>query len=59
VVQRQGANQISVDLPGIQDTTRAKDIVVKQQRLRFQLVDTENDLQSAMGGSVPLGKPLI
>ncbi|HVV68332.1 MAG TPA: protein translocase subunit SecD [Gammaproteobacteria bacterium] len=58
VVQRQGANQISVDLPGIQDTTRAKDIVGKTATIRFQLVDTENDLQSAIAGSVPLGSRL-
>ncbi len=58
VVQRQGQNQISVDLPGIQDTTRAKDIVGKTATLRLQLVDMESDLQSAIAGNVPLGSRL-
>lgn len=37
VVQRQGANQIVVELPGIQDTARAKDILGKTATLAFHL----------------------
>lgn len=58
VVQRQGQNQISVDLPGIQDTTRAKDLIGKVATLRFQLVDMEGNVQAAVAGSVPLGDRL-
>jgi preprotein translocase subunit SecD len=54
VVQRQGADQISVDLPGIQDTARAKDILGKTATLKFQLVDTDHDAS----GPVPLGSKL-
>lgn len=55
VVQRQGATQISVDLPGIQDTARAKDLIGKTATLHFHLVDTEADVQSAVSGKIPLG----
>lgn len=53
VVQRQGKNHISVDLPGIQDTARAKDLIGKTATLRFQLADTEHDLSAALTGNMP------
>lgn len=43
VVQRQGAHNIVVELPGIQDTARAKNILGKTATLNFVMVD-ENDL---------------
>jgi preprotein translocase subunit SecD len=59
VIQQQGHDQISVDLPGIQDTARAKEIIGKVATLRFQLVDTEHDAQSAQAsGIVPFGDTL-
>jgi preprotein translocase subunit SecD len=58
VVQRQGRDHVSVDLPGIQDTARAKDIIGKTATLKFQMVDVEHDLQSAIAGSVPMGSRL-
>lgn len=59
-VQRQGMNHVSVDLPGIQDTTRAKDIIGKTATLRFQLVDVEHDPQAAMAsGNIPVGTHLL
>ncbi len=58
VVQRQGQHQISVELPGIQDTARAKELIGKTATLKFQLVDTQGDIQSALAGSVPLGDRL-
>jgi preprotein translocase subunit SecD len=42
VVQRQGANRIVVQLPGILDPARAKDTLGKTARLEFRLVDTGN-----------------
>lgn len=57
-VQRQGRNQISVDLPGVQDTARAKNIIGQTATLRFQLVDTEHDAASAVAGNVPMGSTL-
>jgi preprotein translocase subunit SecD len=59
VIQQQGRNQISVDLPGIQDTARAKDIIGKVATVRFQLQDLEHDPnQAARTGIVPLGSSL-
>jgi preprotein translocase subunit SecD len=55
VIQRQGQDNISVDLPGVQDTARAKDIIGKTATLKFMMVDTEHDLQTALEGAVPLG----
>jgi preprotein translocase subunit SecD len=56
VVQRQGAERISVDLPGVQDTARAKLILGGTATLEFHLVDTEHD--AADTGNVPLGSKL-
>jgi preprotein translocase subunit SecD len=58
IVQRQGQNHISVDLPGVQDTARAKEIIGSPATLRFQLVDIEHDPESAMMGEVPIGTKL-
>lgn len=56
VIQQQGKDQISVDLPGIQDTARAKEIIGKTATLRFQMVDTQNDpTAAATSGIVPFG----
>lgn len=58
IVQQQGASQVSVDLPGIQDTARAKELIGKTASLRFQMVDVEHDIASAMAGDIPLGSKL-
>lgn len=58
LVQQQGRDRISVDLPGMQDTTRAKDIIGKVATLKFELVDNEHDLESALAGDVPVGSKL-
>lgn len=59
VIQQQGATQISVDLPGIQDTARAKDIIGKVATIRLQLQDVEHDAEAAQRtGIVPFGSKL-
>src|SRR3989338_1728625 len=59
VIQQQGRDQISVDLPGIQDTARAKEIIGKVAMVRFQLVDVEHDpLVAANTGVIPFGDTL-
>ena len=59
IVQRQGTNHISVDLPGIQDTARAKEIIGKQATLKFQMLDVDHDAESAaISGDIPLGSKL-
>ena len=39
VIQRQGADRIVVQLPGVQDTARAKDILGRTATLEARLVD--------------------
>lgn len=43
MVQRQGADRIVVELPGIQDTARAKEILGATATLEFRLVNTNVD----------------
>ena len=42
VIQRQGLNRIVVQLPGVQDTARAKDIIGATATLEFRMVDAGN-----------------
>lgn len=58
LVQRQGADRVVVELPGIQDTARAKEILGATATLEFRLVDSNANMQSAMQGRVPAGDEL-
>ncbi|MCS4308505.1 preprotein translocase subunit SecD [Rheinheimera pacifica] len=53
LVQRQGADRIVVQLPGVQDTAQAKEILGATASLEFRLVDTDGDLAAALEGRVP------
>jgi preprotein translocase subunit SecD len=57
VIQRQGANRIVVQLPGVQDTARAKEILGATATLEFRMVDDRN--WSYSGGPVPPGTQLF
>lgn len=57
VIQQQGEDRIVVQLPGVQDTARAKEILGATATLEFRLVDTEHSIQSAQD-KVPLGSRL-
>lgn len=58
VIQQQGDNRIVVQLPGVQDTARAKEILGATATLEFRLVDVEHDVQGAVSGHVPIGSRL-
>lgn len=59
VVQQQGATRVAVDLPGIQDAARAKQILGGTATLQFYLVDQENDPAIAkQTGAVPVNDKL-
>ncbi|MGS0825857.1 protein translocase subunit SecD [Shewanella sp. 0m-8] len=58
VVQRQGAERIIVELPGVQDTARAKEILSATASIEFHMVDEKADVQAAMSGRVPAGSEL-
>ncbi len=52
LVQRQGADRIIVELPGVEDSARAKEILGATATLEFRLVDQAADIQSAASGTV-------
>jgi preprotein translocase subunit SecD len=58
VIQQQGENRIMVQLPGVQDTTRAKEILGTTATLEYRMVDVEHDVQQAVAGHVPVGSRL-
>ena len=53
LVQRQGASRIVVELPGVQDTARAKEILGATATLEFREVNNEVDPTAAAAGRVP------
>jgi len=53
LVQRQGEDRIVVELPGIQDTARAKEILGATATLEFHPVDSDTDVADAVAGRVP------
>ena len=59
LVQRQGANRIVVELPGVQDTAQAKRVIGRTASLEFRLVDWENSVESALEGRPPRGSELF
>ncbi len=59
VVQKQGAERIVVQLPGIQDTAKAKEILNATATLEFRMVDEDNDVRDALNGRVPPSSILL
>ena len=59
VIQQQGADRVVVQLPGVQDTAKAKEILGRTATLEIRMVDEENmnaaALAAAQGGQVPFG----
>ncbi len=59
VIQQQGAERIVVQLPGVQDTAQAKEILGATATVEFRLVDEQNDpFAAAETGRVPVGSVL-
>jgi len=58
VIQQQGNRRIVVQLPGVQDTARAKKILGATATLEYRAVDIDHDLGAAVGGKVPAGSRL-
>jgi preprotein translocase subunit SecD len=61
IIAQQGADRIVVQLPGVQDTARAKDILGRTATLEARLVDLTQEAQGAVvgQGSVPFGSELF
>ena len=58
IVQRQGDRRIVIQLPGVQDTARAKRILGRTATLEMMLVDEEHSLEAAQNGKTPPGSRL-
>jgi len=59
LVQRQGQKNIIIELPGVQDTAKAKEILNATATIEFRMVDSEGDLSSALNGRVPASSQLL
>jgi preprotein translocase subunit SecD len=59
VIQQQGADRIVVQLPGVQDTAKAKDILGRTATLEVRLVDDENSQNPAVMDEAARGQPPV
>ena len=60
IVQQQGADRVVVQLPGVQDTARAKDILGRTATLEIRMVnDDPGALEAAVAGQTPFGSDLF
>ena len=57
VIQQQGADRVVIQLPGVQDTARAKDIIGRTATLEMRMHDDSPEARAAElgGGPVPFG----
>ncbi|MCS6786617.1 MAG: protein translocase subunit SecD [Thiobacillaceae bacterium] len=63
VIQQQGVDRVVVQLPGVQDTAKAKEILGRTASLEIRMVDEEAmqdpaRLQAALAGQIPFGDEL-
>jgi preprotein translocase subunit SecD len=65
-VQRQGADRVLIEVPGLQDTTELKKLVGTTAKLTFRLVADASDppsevetLKQAQGGEIPVEKQVM
>ncbi len=68
IIQQQGPDRVVVELPGVQDTAKAKEILGRTATLEVRLVDENHDIAAALQGQVPYddelyternGRPLL
>ena len=58
-IRIQGERRILIQLPGVKDPQRAKNLIGKTALLEFKLVDEDHDVDAAVNGSVPAGSQLL
>jgi len=54
VIQQQGADRVVVQLPGVQDTAKAKDIIGRTATLEMRMVDDSSEARLAETGAGPV-----
>jgi preprotein translocase subunit SecD len=59
IIQRQGQTNILIQLPGIQDPERAKEIIGKTALLEFKLVDDNANVEDAIKNGPPPGREVL
>jgi preprotein translocase subunit SecD len=59
IIQRQGQQDILIQLPGIQDPERAKEIIGKTALLEFKLVDDSVNVEDALKNGPPPGRQIL
>ena len=59
IIQRQGQEDILIQLPGIQDPDRAKEIIGKTALLEFKLVDEAANVEDAIRTGPPPGRQVL
>jgi len=59
VIQQQGADRIVVQLPGVQDTAKAKDILGRTATLEVRMVDDENSANASVMEQAAKGQPPV
>ncbi|MCC2690603.1 MAG: bifunctional preprotein translocase subunit SecD/SecF, partial [Rhizobiaceae bacterium] len=59
IIQRQGVDRILVQVPGLQDPQRLKDILGQTAKLTFQMVDQTMPVQEAIEGRPPAGSTVM
>ena len=60
IIQQQGSERVVVQLPGVQDTARAKDILGRTASLEIRMVnDDPGAVEAALAGQVPFGSDLF
>lgn len=59
IIQRQGTDRVLVQVPGLQDPERLKDILGQTAKLTFQMVDQTMPVQDAIEGRPPAGSTVL
>jgi SecD/SecF fusion protein len=59
IIQRQGTDRILVQVPGLQDPRRLKEILGKTAKLTFQMVDQSEPVQDAIKNRPPAGDTIM
>ncbi|MFB9266522.1 protein translocase subunit SecD [Bradyrhizobium erythrophlei] len=59
LIQRQGSDRILVQVPGLQDPTRLKELLGKTAKMEFRMVDTSVSPEQAQQGRVPPESDLL
>ncbi|MBF0101912.1 MAG: protein translocase subunit SecD [Desulfobacterales bacterium] len=58
-IRIQGENRLLIQLPGIKETKRAKELIGRTAILEFKLVDDTHSVDDALKGTVPAGTEIL